>query len=656
MRMTRAGVIAIVLLLCGCTVAESSDDLVLPQSVVGPLVDDIATTSSTTLPAMRLANGLLPPTNRWFSGLVFGDTPQPVFPLPLSFALVDDGFAFGLPVVASAPGAISAPAAFHLTVTTVTPEPTVTAYDEIAVTVALGQSGTVTLARGSPTVSFVASEETTLGLSAGFESEGDGVYLATADGTAFGLVTDGALSENSVDGTRLELQRGGFANWFPIPVGVDATELAVFARAPLGRVSTSYSSDSDRATTALRYSAAPTLFGTLPHQRAGLISPTPCDLGAFDTVYGEMQLCGGTELVWTVPTLQPRDALDLAGLGAADREELALELGRDIATTDATPGDTYFGGKALARLATLLQIARSLGAADAIETLERRLGTELREWAQPDGCGQRGERCFAYDESVRGIVGQTASFGSDEFNDHHFHYGYFLFAAGVAAQEDPRLAADLAPVMTLLAADLASDGPSTDFPTRRMFDPYSGHSWASGFAPFRDGNNQESSSEAVAAWNGLAAWAAASDDPGLAAEARWLLSSEANSARAYWLDFDENAQPYADYDRSVVGIVWDGKRDYATWFSAEPSAILGIQLLPMQPIADYLAGDPARIRRAVAEASPPGQFADYLLMYQALAGEADAASALDVARALPAAEIDDGNSRTYLLAWILRLR
>ena len=27
----------------------------------------------------RLAEGLVPPTNRWFTGLVFGDKPQPVF-------------------------------------------------------------------------------------------------------------------------------------------------------------------------------------------------------------------------------------------------------------------------------------------------------------------------------------------------------------------------------------------------------------------------------------------------------------------------------------------------------------------------------------------------------------------------------------------------
>ena len=47
----------------------------------------------------RLADGLVPPTNRWFTGLVYGDQPQPVFPMPLSAALTDTGFAIGLPNV-----------------------------------------------------------------------------------------------------------------------------------------------------------------------------------------------------------------------------------------------------------------------------------------------------------------------------------------------------------------------------------------------------------------------------------------------------------------------------------------------------------------------------------------------------------------------------
>ncbi|MCU1416896.1 MAG: hypothetical protein JWP32_1070, partial [Schumannella sp.] len=128
---------------------------------------------------------------------------------------------------------------------------------------------------------------------------------------------------------------------------------------------------------------------------------------------------------------------------------------------------------------------------------------------------------------------------------------------------------------------------------------------------------------------------------------------------ANWVGFDRDSAPYDSYGHDVVGIVWDGKLDYATWFSGEPAAVLGIQLIPMGPVSDYLAGDPDRIRGNVAEAlkgGPAPQFADLILMYQSLAGSKDAAAALDVARELPAAAIDNGNSRSHMLAFIMSHR
>ena len=75
----------------------------LPAATIAPVARSLPQRTTAALPTMRLAAGLTPPTNRWFSGLVFGDTPQPVFPLPLAFSLTDHGFGFGLPqVVASA--------------------------------------------------------------------------------------------------------------------------------------------------------------------------------------------------------------------------------------------------------------------------------------------------------------------------------------------------------------------------------------------------------------------------------------------------------------------------------------------------------------------------------------------------------------------------
>jgi len=650
-RATKAiALLAAIGILAGCSATPDETSTmtvkpgaILPQAELAPLVADLQQKAATTPSLDRLGEGLVAPTNRWYTGLVLGgEQSQPVFPLPLGFQLTGSGYGFGLPQVTSAPGAVTAPYRQQVSVDLGADQQQVTAYDDVSVTVSNSRGGEslgrVTIARGSPVVSYVADAASDIQLSVPVESAGDGFYVATVDDVSFGLVTSG-----SVEGSTVTLASGDTANWFVSPDGVDAASLAQYAAPAITGVTTAWKG----STTTLGYeteSGDPTLIGVLPHQLPGLAAPTRCDLGSFATVLGELRLCSGTSLRWSVDAVEPSSSLDLGSLSQGEKDELRTQLGKDLASTENLPADTYFGGKALARLANLLELARALDDGEAQAAASKRLSTELLEWVD---CT---DRCFVYDPEIGGVVGQPASFGSDEFNDHHFHYGYFLYAAAVAVADDDELAAQLTPTMTLLSADLASGETNEYFPARRAFDPYSGHSWASGFAPFADGNNQESSSEAVSAWNGLALWADAIGDRGLAEQARWMLSAEADSAMAYYLDFDTSTEPFSGYDRGVVGIVWDGKLDYGTWFSTDPGAILGIQLLPMQPVADYLATDPKRILANIAEVGEGTLFPDYLLMYEALAG---GEGVLDRARDLPASGIDDGNSSSYLLAWIM---
>ncbi len=213
--------------------------------------------------------------------------------------------------------------------------------------------------------------------------------------------------------------------------------------------------------------------------------------------------------------------------------------------------------------------------------------------------------------------------------------------------------------MDLVAADIGSNASNGSFPDRRVFDVYAGHSWASGTSPFADGNNQESSSEAITAWTGLAKWAKSSGNDALEAEAIWMLSTEAQAGLDYWTNFD-NAEPiYSGYGHKIVTLNWGGKRDYATWFSPEPAAMLGILVIPMSPASTYLGGDPDRITANVAEATGgkfDQKFGDFLLMYAALAGDDQRKTALDKARTLADEWIDDGNSRAYLLAWLMTVK
>jgi endo-1,3(4)-beta-glucanase len=678
-----AAALAVALGLAGCTptpapaavpASTDSDAAIFPTADIGPLVNALPQRTVKPLPVSRLADGLIPPTNRWFSGLVFGAESMPVFPLPLSFQLTDTGFTLGLPEVTTQSAVIlggNTPAIrVHLAAEGQAVEQLVTAYDEASVTVthrAAGLDlGSTVIAEGSPFVSFTAATDVQLTLPVGFTAAATdgggvgGVWRAEVAGTEYGLVTSGTFAD---EGTSLSVPRGTVATWFPVPADGSLATLAAAAAHPLTGTRLEHGSTVDAATTTIRYDTVDggnTLVAAMPHQAAGLADGTRCDGGSYPSSYGTLTLCSGTALSWSVPTVPASGALDLAAVTGEDRQRLADQVRADVETTGTFAADTYFGGKSLYRAANLLAVARQVGAADAAAELTERLSTALDEWLDPAGCVERTERCFVYDPAARGIVGLATSFGSEEFNDHHFHYGYFFYAAAVVAGGDPELADRWAPVLNLLAADLASSGGSEYFPDRRVFDAYAGHSWASGTSPFGDGNNQESSSEAVTAWNGLALWAAASDQPALQAEAEWMLSAEAASAGAYWTDFDRTDPVYAGFDHTVTSLVWGGKRDYATWFSAEPSAMLGILVLPMSPVAGYLGADPDRVAANLADSVPGGSydvmFGDYLLMYSALQGADAASAALDAADSLPAARIDDGNSRAYLLAWLMAWR
>ncbi len=642
------------------TGASGSSATVLGADQVGPLVQNIVNKPGKDLKPQRLADGLVPPTNKWFSGLVFGDTALPVFPLPLSFGVDAKGFSFGLPTVTTTAKTIMGGYAPIIEVGTGSNTSwQVVGYDELSVTLQ-GTSGgnvvgTVVIAEGSPFVSFTAAGNTELSTNLPFAASGV-AYSVQGGASSYGLVTKATVS-----GTTVSLTKGQTATWFAVPDGGTLETMAPLAADPVKATSATYEVG-EVASTTLEYATVgggTTAFATMPHQQATL-SGQGDELGSYASSYGTLKVYAGNKLSWTDQLLAARPGLDLSKLSDAERKEVAEAVKADVAAAKPYPADTYFGGKALYRDAQLLQIARQVGADDVADTLKQQVTTELEKWTDPKGCETRDAFCFFYDTTTRGLIGQTPSFGSDEYNDHHFHYGYFLYAAGVLAADDSALATRLAPVMNLLAADIASSPGNELFPSRRNFDSYASHSWASGTSPFADGNNQESASEAVTAYAGLTLWAQASGNQNLEIEARWMHALEGASAQAYWTNFDTTQPVYQGFEHSVTPLNFGGKRDYATWFSAEPAAALAILLIPVSPSSDQLKGDAARIAANVAEGiGSKGfdqQYGDYILMYSALAGEDARVKALDALRSFDKSKIDDGNTYSYTLAWLLSLK
>ncbi|NII41370.1 hypothetical protein E9228_002017 [Curtobacterium flaccumfaciens] len=626
--------------------------------------------TKTTAGAMRLADGLVPPTNRWFSGLVYGAAPQPVFPTPISWQVTDDGFAAGLPVVSATEKTIAGGAVQQVGLDLGADRTLVSAYDQVSVTVEHRKGSTVlghtVLAQGSPLVSYTAESAQTVtatGTVTGTADGPDGTTTGTiaADGRTWGVVTTG-----DVDGSGVRLAAGGSVVLFPVPDDATTKQLRALSAAaasPLTEVtmtrsSTGTASDGQQRT-ALGYrtaAAGKTLIVPQPGQGTTGLSCTGLH---YATITGDAPVCIGAVLRIAAPSLPAADRLDLSGLTSAQRATLVDQVRTDAGgVSEASFGaDSYGGGKDLYRVANLYRLATQLDLDDVASGLRRQLVSQIDQWTDPEGCGVSGTRCFAYDDTVKGLVGQAPSFGSDEFNDHHFHYGYLLSAAAIVADGSDDLVAKWKPVLDLVAADIASPEATKSFPELRVYDPYAQHSWASGYSPFADGNNQESSSEAVSAWNGLARWGQVSGSRATEQLGDWLLANEAASAQRDVLDPDLRTFP--GFQHTVVSLNWGGKRDHATWFSADPAAPAGIELIPMPAVAaDYVAaGGKQQIGRVLDEAVPEGdyavQFGDYLLMYRALASGSQATAALAVARDLPAEDIDTGNTRSYLLAWIM---
>ena len=194
---------------------------------------------------------------------------------------------------------------------------------------------------------------------------------------------------------------------------------------------------------------------------------------------------------------------------------------------------------------------------------------------------------FAYDPAMTSVIAKYPEFGNERLNDHHFHYGYYIRTAAVLAQLDPAYVSQVQAPVNQMVADIANaDRQSVKFPYLRTFDVYEGHSWADGFAKFADGNDEESSSEAIQAWYSLYLWSQVTHSTSLQSTALYLYTTEIQSVKEYW--FGLNELYTAPYQHSIASVVWGGKVDFATWFSPDPNEVYGIQLLPFTPGSAYL--------------------------------------------------------------------
>ncbi|MCV2231247.1 glycosyl hydrolase [Acholeplasma manati] len=241
----------------------------------------------------------------------------------------------------------------------------------------------------------------------------------------------------------------------------------------------------------------------------------------------------------------------------------------------------YWNSKAIYPLAQGIIIADQIGNDSMKDDLILRLRYVLSDWYTYSGSADK--RYLNYNERWGSVYYSNNDFNTaSELSDHAFTHGYLIYASAVLAMYDKSFTTDFGGVVDTLLADYMTPVKGDyNYAYLRSFDAWAGHTWAHGFGTFAEGNNIESSSEAIQSWVGGYLWALQKGDKQLRDAAIYGFVHELSSAKTYMFDYEgvvfkDNYKQYA----AVAGMIWGGKYDYATWFGANPTFIYGIQWLP----------------------------------------------------------------------------
>ena len=205
----------------------------------------------------------------------------------------------------------------------------------------------------------------------------------------------------------------------------------------------------------------------------------------------------------------------------------------------------------------------------------------------------RQQNQLVYETAWGGVVSNASyvtgdagvDFGNTYYNDHHFHYGYFIYCAAVIGYLDPSWVPANKDYVNMLVRDVANpSGDDKFFPMWRNFDWYHGHSWAHGLYEVSDGKDQESSSEDVMHVYAIKMWGRTAGDAAMEARGNLQLAVLARSLPSYYLYTGNNTvQPAQFIGNKVAGILFENKVDHTTFFGTNIEYIQGIHMLPLLP-------------------------------------------------------------------------
>ncbi|CAN0000956.1 unnamed protein product [Ectocarpus sp. 4 AP-2014] len=378
------------------------------------------------------------------------------------------------------------------------------------------------------------------------------------------------------------------------------------------------------------------MFALLHHRQAFTAADGLTDIGT-PSLHGQAELAIGDE--WSMKVALPPVSF---GVGRPVREEMVADVNEalDEDVKYEMPknylrgeGDTYFSGKMLAKMGRIALIAEEMGRPEDARMVAARLAEASQVWLNGTagspllydfrwggvvtcGCAYKKEHgCMngIGPYQCPGLSDPGMNFGLGFYNDHHFHFGYHIFAAAIVSKFFPDWGIKHHEAVTLLIRDIANPSSSDPFfPVFRHKDWFLGSSWALGIptlggVPYMNGRNQESSSEAVNAYYAVALYGhvmaqvfSSAGDPAKAQTAslirdtgRQLLATEVQSAQIYWqvanVGTPDLPRVYPEaYRPHVVGMLWSTLAQMQTWFGAEAWKVYGIQMLPITGVSEQL--------------------------------------------------------------------
>lgn len=477
----------------------------------------------------------------------------------------------------------------------------------------------VTLARGVPYAWFEYHGTQPLIESSDdaqyFDDRGQSVsfpYASDHFGMTFGGRSYGVFAPDGAtflrDGRRIALQTGQPNSYLVVAALPDPSDLALFEKyayaIPRGtRMDWSYDPDKALVSTKWHLITEPLkgterrlIQGWLPHHYRDTTNDLDFTGFTYLTPRGTMKCAVGDDFAIDYPfngIIPFLPAPQQVGLPHDFDEGRMRDYLSRYATRTKYGDDTYWGGKSLVQYADYMAMAREMHD-PSFETLKGLLRTALVDWyTYTPG---EDAHYFARYSKWHALIGIKPSYGSEAFNDNHFHYGYFTRSTAMLGFFDPRFLADYGPMARLVAKEYVNwDRTDTRFPFLRTFDIWEGHSWAGGTSG-PTGNNQESSSEAVQSWGGLYLLGIALHDKDMTAAGAMGYAMETHAALEYWFNIHgDNFSP--NYQHPISGMVWDGGVLYGTYFSGDPAWIFAINWLPNSTLMSYLVRDPDFARK-----------------------------------------------------------